>query len=69
VLNTFLASLLYKLCVRVFDDESGKIFAMKIIKDCCYQYSQLEGSKKMAQVAKHQPMYFVQKGNEKYSKE
>jgi hypothetical protein len=42
---------------------------MKVIKDCLVQYAQLEGSKKIAQVAKHQPMYFVQKGNEKYSKE
>jgi hypothetical protein len=41
---------------------------MKVIKDCLAQYSQLEGSKKIAQVAKQQPMYFVQKGNEKYSK-
>jgi hypothetical protein len=54
--------------VRVFEDENGKIFAMKIIKDCSYQYSKLEGSKKIAEIAKHQPMYFVQKGNEKYSK-
>jgi hypothetical protein len=33
------------------------------------QYVQLEGSKKMPEIARKQPMYFVQKGNEKYKPE
>lgn len=41
VLNNFLGNVLYKLCVRVFEEESGKIFAMKIIKECLSRYSQL----------------------------
>lgn len=41
---------------------------MKILKDLLAAYANIEGSKKIAQIAKHQPMYFVQKGNEKYSK-
>lgn len=41
VLNLFLASLIYKLCVRIFDEENGKTFVMKAIKDCLDHYSQL----------------------------
>lgn len=69
VLNHFLANIIYKVAKRVFGDDSGKILVMKIIKDCLAQYAQLEGSKKIPQLAKHQPMYMVQKGNDKYSKE
>ncbi len=69
VLNSYLGPVIFKICKRTFSDDSGKLFAMRVIRECLAQYSQLEGMKKIPEIAKKQPMYFVQKGNEKFSPE
>jgi hypothetical protein len=69
VLNCFLANILYNICRNIFSDDSGKLLTMKVIKECLNQHVQLESSRKIPQLAKYQPMYFAQKGNDRYSKE
>ena len=68
-LNHFLAPMIFGICRRLVGEDGGRTFIMKVVHDCLGQYAQLEGSQKMASIAKHQPMYFVQKGNEKFKKE
>jgi len=42
---------------------------MRVMRESLNKYVHLEGAKKVPEVAKKQPMYFVQKGNEKYKSE
>lgn len=63
VLNHFLGPIIFKIAKRTFSEDMGKQFATKALRECLTQYSQLEGSKKIPEVARKQPMYFVQKGN------
>ena len=67
VLNSFLGPLIYKICRRGVQEDPGRILIMKVLRECLSQYVHLEGIKKVPEVAKKQPMYFVQKGNEKYN--
>ena len=38
VVNGYQAPLLYKVCKKVSEDESGTMFIKKVIKDCLHQY-------------------------------
>ena len=69
LLNAYLGPVIFKICKRTFEDDNGKLYAMRVVRECLAQYTQLEGMKKIPEIAKKQPMYLVQKGNEKYSPE
>ena len=69
VLNAFLGPLIHKICRRGIPEDQGKILIMRVLRECLNQYVHLEGIKKVPEVTKKQPMYFVQKGNEKYKAE
>ena len=62
-LNQFLAPIIYHICRNQISLDPGRQLITRVIKECLSTYAQIEGSQKLASVAKHQPMYFVQKGN------
>lgn len=65
VVNCYQGPLLYKICKKVSEDESGILFIKKVLKDCLHQYGKIELEKKPASIVVPQPMYFNKKGNSK----
>lgn len=58
-----MASSIYKIAKKIFDDEIGQAYIAKAVKDCLHSYSIIETQKKNPKVAQPQPMYFNYKGN------
>ena len=54
---------MYIIAKKTINDEIGKAFIVKAIKDSLHSYSLIETQKKNPKIAQPQPMYFGYKGN------
>lgn len=63
VTNGYMGPNIYRIAVKIHDDDIGRAFISKAVKDLLHTYGQNEKNKKTNAAVKSQPKYFGQSGD------